>query len=391
MSEKGQKINKIRIFCTITQGELGGAQQFVVQLARHLNPERFDLHVVWGAQSGSALARYLPAHVTYAASQHLRRALAPLADLAAIRELRGMMVQYRPDVVLCISSKAGFVASRAAHGLRVQLPGLKVIYRIGGWTFNDPWPQWKKNLYIQLEKISAHWKDIIVVNNTHDLEQAKKLGIAPREHVMRIYNGIDPYLDFLPREEARVALTSRIPERYQTKQYDWLVGTIANHYPAKDLSTLIRATARVSENVRFVVIGDGPERKALERMIADYGLQERFFLVGSMHDAYRYLPALDVFVLPSLKEGFPWSVLEAMSAKVPIIATRVGAIPEMIEDRVSGILVNPGQSDQISHGIVELLEHDHLRQELAIKAHQQVLTKFSLLEMIATYERLFTQ
>jgi glycosyltransferase involved in cell wall biosynthesis len=368
MPEKEPKINKKRIFCVITQGELGGAQQFVAQLANHLDREKFDLHIVWGAESGSALARLLPAHVTYAAAEHLVRSLAPLSDLRAIGELRRMMTDYRPDTVLCISSKAGFVGARAAHGLRAQFPHMKVVYRIGGWTFNDPWTPTKRRLYLELERLSARWKDVIVVNNTHDLEQAKALGITPRGQLLRIYNGIDPYLDFLPRDQARLELAGRVPDRYQGVRYDWLVGTIANHYPAKDLGTFVRAAARVSPNVRFVIIGNGPERKALERLIADYDLEERFFLVGSLHNAYRYLPAFDAFVLPSVKEGFPWSVLEAMAAKVPVIATRVGAIPEMIE----------------------LLENDRLRQDLAIRAHQQLISKFSLLDMIAQYERLLS-
>lgn len=381
---------KRRIFCVITQGELGGAQQFISQLARHLDHERFQLHIVWGEQSGIALARHLPKEVTFAVVRHLVRDISPLHDLYAVAELRRMMVAYRPDVVLCISSKAGFVGSRAAHGLRSRLPHLSVIYRIGGWTFNDPWPQWKKKLYILLEKLSARWKDTIVVNNTHDLAQARTLGIKPRRNILCIYNGIDPFTAFLAREEARMRLGERIPEQYRHAPYDWLVGTIANLYPAKDLATLVRAAARVSRNVRFVVIGDGQLRRQLQQQIVDHGLQNRFFLVGHLAEAARYLPALDVFVLPSVKEGFPWSVLEAMAAKVPVVATRVGAVPEMLEDHASGLLVQPGSAERMAAAIVELLGSDRLRQDLAIRAHQQVITKFSLRAMVDAFERLFS-
>ncbi len=381
---------KRRIFCVITQGELGGAQQFVLQLAHNLDADRFSLHVVWGATGQNTLARSLPPHTTYTTVRHLVRHIAPWHDMMAVFELRRQILQYRPDIVLCISSKAGFVGALAARPLCSKLPGLKVVYRIGGWTFNDPWSAYKRRLYIWLEQLSARWKDYIVLNNTHDLDQAHELGIRPRRKVVRIYNGLDPYMPFLPREEARAFLDERALKVSRTTSYDWLVGTIANLYPAKDIPTLVRAAARVGGNVRFVVIGDGEQRDTIERLARQYEIQERFILLGRVNDASRYMAALDVFVLPSVKEGFPWALLEAMAARVPVVATRVGAVPEMLEDGVSGILCEPGNAEQIAHGIVQLLGNDKLRQDLAIAAHQQVISKFSLREMVSQYEKLFS-
>ncbi|MCC6934551.1 MAG: glycosyltransferase [Candidatus Yanofskybacteria bacterium] len=386
MTEKQQKK---RVFIVITQGETGGAQQFVAQLANHIDPERFTLHIVWGASGHSDLANSLPHHVTHATAKHLVRPLSPWHDFRAIGELRDLMRAFRPDIVLCISSKAGFVGSRAAHGLRGMFPNLSVIYRIGGWTFNDPWPSWKRTAYRLLEKISARWKDYIVLNNTHDLEQARQFGIRPRKTALRIYNGLDPYLPVEPRDRAREFLHSHIPSPLKGEPYDWLVGTVANLYPAKDIETLVRAAARVGGSVRFIVIGDGQQRAHLERLARDLGLHHRFFFVGRVHDARRYLQGFDVFVLPSVKEGFPWALLEAMAARVPVVATAVGAVPEMIEHDVSGIVCAPGNPEQIARGIVRLLGDDKLRQDLAIAAHQKVISTFSLREMISQYEKLF--
>ncbi len=390
-SENIEKVKKIRrIFCVITQGELGGAQQFVVQLAEHLDRDRFSMHVVWGSDSDPSLARRLPSHVTHAVIRHLVRPWSPWHDVASIFELRRAMRAYQPDVVLLISSKAGFNGALAARPLRKQLPDLKVIYRIGGWQFNDPRPLGERTLYQFLERLSARWKDYIVLNNTHDLDQAKRLGIKPRAHFARIFNGIDPYLSLLEREQARAFLDHRIPEAYRNRPYDFLVGTIANLYPAKDIATLIQAAARVSGKVRFVVIGDGPLRSELERMVIEHGLADRFFILGRIERAAQYLPGLDAFVLPSAKEGFPWALLEAMAAKVPVVATTVGAIPEMIDDHVSGLLVSPGNATAMAHAIVELLSNDRLRQDVAIDAHQRVITRFTLRDMVAQFERLFS-
>ena len=95
-------------------------------------------------------------------------------------------------------------------------------------------------------------------------------------------------------------------------------------------------------------------------------------------------------MLPSVKEGFPWALLEAMAARVPVVATRVGAVPEMIEDGVSGLICEPGNSEQMAHAIVRLFGNDTLRQDCAIDAHQQVLNTFNLREMISQYEKLFS-
>lgn len=389
MSSEATTIHpKRRIFCVITQGEEGGAQRFLAQLAQHLNPATYTMHVVWGHNTGNDLARLLPSSVTHAVARHLTRSISPLHDALAVSELRTMMRAFQPDVVLCLSSKAGFVGSLAAHGLRAEFPTLKVIYRIGGWTFNDPWPSWKKALYVGLERFSARWKDDIVLNNTHDLEQAKSLRIIPRQQLLRIYNGLDAYLPFLELAAARAFLDSRAPESARTKPYAWLVGTVANLYATKDIATLIRSALHTTANVRFVVLGDGPLRRQLEQLILLNGLQDRFFLLGRIPDAWRYLSGLDVFVLPSLKEGFPWALLEAMAAKVPSIATRVGAVPEMIKDGISGLLCTPGNPEELGRAITRLTHESDLRKNIAVDAHQTVLNKFTLREMIAQYEKL---
>jgi len=298
------------------------------------------------------------------------------------------MAHFQPDVVLCISSKAGFVGALAAAGLRRVLPGLRIIYRIGGWTFNDPWPAWKKRLYMWLERISARWKDIIVLNNSSDFDQTHRLGIRPRRNVVRIFNGLDPHLPILERSSARAFLSSKIHQTSDANSYEWIVGTVANFYPTKDLPTLVRAAALTAGNVRFLVMGDGPQRRELENLIVHYRLEGRFFLLGRVNDAWKYLAGLDVFVLSSVKEGFPWVLLEAMAAMVPVVATCVGAVPEIIDDGVSGIICEPASSEQLAKAIGRLLESETLRHNLAVEGQQRILNRFSLSEMISEYEKL---
>ena len=231
---------------------------------------------------------------------------------------------------------------------------------------------------------------MIIVNNKHDLEQAHELKIKPRKEIKLIHNGLDVYkIDFLPKEEARLKLFEKA-SRQSGRIFNAgiIVGTVANFYPTKGLEYLISAAEHFKNNddITFVVIGDGTERSHLEHLIADKGLDKKVLLLGQLPDAYRVIPAFDIFILSSVKEGFPWAVIEAMAAKVPVIATRVGATPEIIEDDKNGMLVEPGRPEQIAKKIQELVANEHLRQELGIQAHQTVLFKFSLDKMIKEIE-----
>jgi len=100
------------------------------------------------------------------------------------------------------------------------------------------------------------------------------------------------------------------------------------------------------------------------------------------------LPAFDVFVLSSVKEGFPWALIEAMSAKLPVIATDVGAVPEIIDDHKNGLIIKPGDSVGLANKIKEIIENDRLKNELGIQAHQTVLFKFELDKMVKQVEEL---
>ena len=127
---------------------------------------------------------------------------------------------------------------------------------------------------------------------------------------------------------------------------------MANFYKTKGLAYLIEAAKEV--NAQFVIIGEGGQRPQLEKLIKQYQLQEKVILTGRIPDAYKYLKAFDVFVLPSLKEGFPWIILEAIAAEVPIVATNVGALPEILPQE---FLVEPGNAQVLAKKIGWMLEH----------------------------------
>ena len=393
------QINRLKkVLFVITQSEIGGAQRFFLELLPRLSKEKYEISVAVGSTAApsqefaDSLAEQSFKVFTL---NHLKRDSGFLfwQDWRAVFELRKLIKNIRPDVLFLNSSKAGFIGSLSTvfpSKLTTKNQKLTTIYRIGGWTFNDPWPWWKKRFWIVLEKISAKWKNLIIVNNQHDLEQAKSFKIAPTEKLVLIYNALDPYkIALLEKEEAKLKIFEKLSKvSGRIFQAKTMVGTIANFYPSKGLEYLVQAADLLKDrkDLIFLIIGDGLLRASLEQQIKDLGLENKVFLLGHLENARQYLPAFDIFLLPSVKEGFPWVVLEAMSAKLPMIATKVGAVPEIIEDGKNGLLVSPAQPGQIAEKIKELLANDYLKKEVGLQGHQTVLFKFSAEKMTKEIE-----
>ena len=306
---------KKKILFLVTQSEFGGAQRFIYTLTTNL--KNYDITVGAGPEGddkNGLLCALEKEGIEIKHIRYLRRLINPFFDILGLFEIKKLIKKEKPDILFLCSSKAGFLGGLAAKN-KVK----KVIYRIGGWTFNDPWPKRKKKLYIWIEKISARWKDYIINNAESDRKQAIELGIKPKKEILTIYNGIGD-LEFYSRDKARRLLKLSF-NRLSFNRL--IVGTIANDYLSKGLKYLRKAMENIDGEL--VIIGK-----------------------GNMYipDAHKYLKAFDVFVLPSVKEGFPWTILEAMKAEIPIVATGVGAIPEIIDE-----YIEPGNVEELIKAI----------------------------------------
>lgn len=364
---------KPKILVIITQSDFGGAQRFLVQMTDGLK-DSFDFVVATGADGGDELDKYLPEYKVIKI-KNLKRNISPIADIKSLFAIKELILKERPSKIFLMSSKAGFNGALAS----LLVPSTirpKVIYRIGGWAFNDPGSIFKKALFYALEFISAPLKDTIIVNSSHDFKQAQKLFIKPRGELKLIYNGLNlKDSDFLSREEARKALN--------IESDIFTIGCIANFYETKGLDVLISALNIIKDNdFKCIIIGDGMLREKLERHINALNLETKIILAGKKENAYKYIQAFDVYIQPSRKEGFAWAILEAMSAGLPVIATSVGSAPEIIENAVNGILVESGNSSAIADNIKKLIFDKEFGNKLGSNAHDTATSKFSLPAML---------
>jgi len=209
---------------------------------------------------------------------------------------------------------------------------------------------------------------MIIAVSDRDRQSALANRLIAPEKITTIHNGI-PAIDFLPCDEARKALglsqpftaTSPLPSPHEgmvsIERERLVFCTIANFYKTKGLDVLVEAVAMLDKEVRdkclFAIIGEGTEKKKLEDRIQKLGLADIFKLLGNVPDASRYLKAFDAFILPSRKEGFPYTLLEALQAGLPIIATDVGGNSEAIGD--AGILVRPEDPKSLAGAICQII------------------------------------
>lgn len=377
------KISKILYI--ITQSELGGAQKYVQDLASFVKEKNLQVIVAAG-EKGSLLDKLQALNINTYILKHLKREINFFHDIAGIWEIYSLIKNIKPDIVHLNSSKAGVLGAFAA-----KLAGVKkIMYTVHGFVFLEPLPRWKKIFYIFIEKISGYYKDIIICVSDNDLKQGLAHHIAPEKKFHTIHNGIDfGKMTFFEKQDARKKILEIIPSKKQVlENADAWIGTIANFYPAKGLDILMQSSKEIIANhpkTIFIVFGDGDERKNLEILIEKYKLSENFILAGRIPQAQQYLKAFDCYVSSSRKEGFPYALLEAMAAGLPIIATEVGGVPEMLGD--AGILIPPESPAHLSQAIGKALQEKDLLQTLSQKASNRAQKKFSLGQMLQkTYE-----
>lgn len=384
---------KQKIVYVITKSAWGGAQRYVYDLATRLRPEDFDIAVYCGGVG--PLAKKLAAEGTRAISlPRLERDIKPGRELIALFELVQLFRRERPDVIHLSSSKAGGLGTVAAFAAKLLTlnpfdklrAGFKplIVFTVHGWPFREDRPAWQRILIFLSSWLSTVLTDRVIVIDAADYRAARRF--IPESKLVLIPHGIAPP-DFLSSAEARTVLASHIGGVAGAGTI--LVGTVAELTRNKGIRYLIDAAHRIKLkiqdsrfNIQVVVMGEGEERPILEREIERAGLADTIFLVGFVPDAGRYLKGLDLFVLPSVKEGLPYVVMEAMSAGLAVIATAVGGVPDLIRHGETGVLVPPKDPAALARAIADLALNPAKRRELAFAARARARERFLIEPMV---------
>lgn len=356
----------------ITKDDIGGAQKYVNELAGQLDKNKFQLKILTGGKNG---VRFL--------SNAVRPYFLFINDLLAIAELFFVFRRENPDIVHLNSSKAGVVGAIAA-----KLAGVpKAVFTAHGWVFNpDNKLNWlQRYFYILSHKIAAYFQDAVISVSNYDGQLAHKHRIAAPEKLSVIYNGIG-HINFFGKTEARKVLKKIIGEPVDEKSI-W-IGSVGRLVAEKDYETFIEAAAQVP-NAQFFIIGSGYELPKLKDKIKKLGIENRFFIIEALAPAAPYFKAFDIFLLTSIKEGLPYTMLEAMAADVPLIVTRVGGMPEIVKDR--GLVMPPGEPDEIARAINYYLGKPEEAEKFAFAAKKFLEENLTLSRMVKETEKIYLQ
>jgi glycosyltransferase involved in cell wall biosynthesis len=297
----------------------------------------------------------------------------------AVAEIAGHLRRVGADLLLCHGYKADLLGRPAAR--RAGIPAVAVSR---GWTGESV----RVRLYERLDRFHLRFLDHVVAVSTAQAEKVRRAGV-PQDRLTVIPNAVDPerFCDPDPRYRQRL-------ERYFRTPRSRIVGAAGRLSPEKGFDVLINAISLVHDHdaeAGFVIFGDGPCRPLLQQQIAALGLVGTVALAGFRADLDRYLPHLDLLVLPSHTEGMPNVVLEACAAGVPVVATAVGGTPEVIEDGSSGFLVPPGDPVSLASAVCEALADEEQMREIAFQARQRVLECFSFRAQAEQYRELFAR
>lgn len=352
----------------------GGPERQMLGLARHLPVSSSSVFLTF-AESGKCQAFLDQVH------KHGFEGLALEHNTpnvhGAAREVAAHLRRVRADILTCSGYKPDVVGWRAA-----RQAGIPVISVSHGWTAATL----KVRLYETIDRLVLRWMDAVVCVSEAQGERVRRANV-PKHKIIVIRNAIAAEA-FAASDPAYGDLL----RHFFLKPPKYIIGAAGRLSPEKGFDQLVEAAGQVLQqnpDIGFVQFGDGPLRETITRQIAAKGLRERFILAGFRTDIAKFLPHLDLAVLPSYTEGLPVVLLESFAAGVPAVATAVGGTPEVIEEGKSGYLVPPGDPAALARRILDALRDDAARQAMGRYGRQRVLDQFTFTAQSLQYQRLF--
>lgn len=367
----------VRVLFLLPSLRVGGAERQVEALARGLDRTRFIPIVACQHERGPVAAALETAGITVHQLSGPRR-----FDAGFLWRTLELVRREKVRIVLTQGFSTGVVGRLAA-----LLGGAPVRIVAEHATGERDMTPLKHRVNALLAPSTSAW----VAVARGQVEYLTRVKRIPESRIHVIHNGIDTQAYDLGAERRDVR--ARVRAELGIAADAPVAGSVAVLRPEKDLGTFVRAAGHVCRAIpgaRFVLVGDGPEREALRWQIVSLGLEKNVVMAGWRADVAAVLAAFDVAVLCSTDvETFPMSFLEAMAAGLPLVGTRVGGLPEMIEPEINGLLVPPGDDAQLAVALQRVLGDAALAQRWGKASRQRVVGEFGVERMVSQYEELF--
>lgn len=367
--------NKIRIL-HVAQAA-GGVDRYIRMLLKYLDKDKFENVLVCSQDFHKEDYNGL---VDYFEQIEMTRAIGA-SDLKATKAVRKLIKKYNPDIVYAHSSKAGAIARIANIGLKNYC-----IYNPHGWAFNMRCSARKKAIYTVIEKIASPFCDKIICISDAEKRSALEKKICRDDKLQVIFNGvdIDAYENGVHGAVKREDLN--IPDDA------FVVGMVGRMSPQKAPDVFAKMAKQVKDevpNAHFIIVGNGNQEAEIKKYAEDNGFSDRLHITGWVDNPMSYVELFDVACLLSRWEGFGLALPEYMMAGKPIVASRVDAIPNIIQNGENGLLVEVDDAVSASEAVLRLYRESGLRDKLVAQGMEDVHNRFNARRVSEEHGKLF--
>jgi glycosyltransferase involved in cell wall biosynthesis len=379
---------KLRVLRAITRLNIGGPAIHAILLTRGLQNDRFSSVLVTGLEGpreGSMRDLATKHGVEPRVLRELGREVSPLNDLRAMLAMYRLIRASRPHIVHTHMAKAGTAGRLAARLARVPI----VVHTFHGHTFHSYWGPVKSAVFLQIERTLGTMTDQVVAITDAQKSDIASYGVAPLSKIKTIPLGleIEPMLE-AEQHRGKLRADLGLPADRQ------LIGIVARLVPIKAHEVFLEAAARIRAqmpNATFLIIGDGERRSELEALAHQLGVMDVTRFVGWRSDMREVYADLDVVTLCSNNEGSPVALIEALAAARPVVSTRVGGVPNVVQDGESGLLVPAGDSPAFAEAVLTMLRDPGRAARFGQAGRQAVYPRHASGRLVQDIERLYLE
>ncbi|GJL81775.1 MAG: glycosyl transferase [marine bacterium B5-7] len=348
---------KERILFAITRSDLGGAQKHILWLIENLVDE-FDVRVVVG-EIGYLTSELEHLGVSYQFIPSLVRQISPIRDIKTIRCIRSEIKSFQPSIIHLHSFKAAMLGRIATIG-----KSRHVVVTVHGWSFTDGNPRSRQFIGIPVEKLLAPFSDRLVTVSKRDFDTAIRKKIGRTDQLVLIPNGVPDITPSKPGSGKNNKVLSLI-----------CVGRLCEQ---KNQLALVEILDLLPEYCQLILVGDGPHRQQIEQRIDELGLSGRVTIDTDNTHPENLLQNADIYVSLSKWEGLPLSIIEALRAGLPVVATDVGGSSELVVNRKNGCLITRNSKEVVVKALTELVGDSDLREGMGRNSRSLYLREYTL-------------
>jgi glycosyltransferase involved in cell wall biosynthesis len=381
---------RIKIVRVIARLNMGGPALHVAYLTEGLTRRGYDTTLVAGslARGEDSMAFVANARgVEVVQIDELGREISPLRDLMATIRLARLIRKERPQILHTHTAKAGTVGRVAARLAGSRKPPI-VVHTFHGHVLRGYFGPVRTLLFRLLERWLAAGTTALIAVSPQVRDDLVSLGVAPRERFVVIRLGIELDERVAPEEDGRGESRRYLGIPGDRFAVGW-IGRMTAVKRTDDVLIAFKSLRDSGVDAVLCMVGDGPDRLPLEQRAQELGVARDTVFLGYQEDVAPFYAAFDVLVLPSGNEGTPVTVIEALAAERPVVATRVGGVPDVVRDGEDGFLVEAGATEDLADRLGRLARDPALRARMGKKGRERVLPRYAVKRLVDDVDELY--